>query len=293
MGPRLENFGDGWPLDKSLCLIPELFRFALAYGFNPLTGRQTDRWRIRNVVRWVRPNPPVGALADKFRPATSDLVIACKDRKRYFDLDAVREASDYHREGSENYNQKDRPGQTRRGTLHTVNSNGSPPLDWWSIPPGGFPGSHYAVFPPELCVRPIKAMCPERVCTVCGQPCARIVERESANVRTLKHRGATGAKSTDVPDYAERATIGWTDCGHDSWRRGVVLDCFGGTGTTGIVAVGHGRNAVLIDLDERNAELARERLGMFLDVATYDPNGSHVPEWLVSPQTLGGAQSSA
>ena len=33
-----------------------------------------------------------------------------------------------------------------------------------------------------------------------------------------------------------------------------------------MVATGHGRDAILIDLDERNADLARERIGMFLDV---------------------------
>ena len=38
---------------------------ALAYGRNPHNGRTTDPWRIRNVIRWVRPNPPVGALGDK------------------------------------------------------------------------------------------------------------------------------------------------------------------------------------------------------------------------------------
>jgi DNA modification methylase len=47
-------------------------------------------------------------------------------------------------------------------------------------------------------------------------------------------------------------------------RLGVVLDPFAGTGTTGLVATGHGRSAVLIDLDERNLHLARERIGMFL-----------------------------
>jgi hypothetical protein len=56
---------DGWPLDKSACLIPESFRWALAYGRNPFTGRECSRWRVRNTVRWVRPNPPVGALGDK------------------------------------------------------------------------------------------------------------------------------------------------------------------------------------------------------------------------------------
>ena len=43
-------------------------------------------------MRWCRPNPPVGALGDKFRPATSYITVACKSAKRYFDLDAVRTA---------------------------------------------------------------------------------------------------------------------------------------------------------------------------------------------------------
>jgi len=58
----------------------------------------------------------------------------------------------------------------------------------------------------------------------------------------------------------------WTDCGHDNWRTGVVLDPFGGSGTTGVAAQAVGRDCIMIDLDERNADLARERCGMFLDV---------------------------
>ena len=45
-----------------------------------------------------------------------------------------------------------------------------------------------------------------------------------------------------------------------------VLDPFAGSGTTLAVATGLGRDAVGIDLDERNAELCRERVGMFLEV---------------------------
>jgi len=59
-------------------------------------------------------------------------------------------------------------------------------------------------------------------------------------------------------------TTGWTDCGHDSWRPGVVLDPFAGSGTTLAVASGHGRDSIGIDLDARNLDLARERVGMFL-----------------------------
>src|SRR5690606_352759 len=68
------------------------YRLALAYGINPLTGTESPagRWRIRNVVTWCRPNPPVGALGDKWRPATSDVVVACTSDKRYWDDIATR-----------------------------------------------------------------------------------------------------------------------------------------------------------------------------------------------------------
>lgn len=52
---------------------------------------------------------------------------------------------------------------------------------------------------------------------------------------------------------------------------GTILDPFGGSGTTAMVATGHGRNCVSIDFDERNADLAAERVGMFLTVDYHDP----------------------
>lgn len=275
--------GEHWPLDKSLCLIPELFRFALAYGLNPLTGRQTPRWRVRNVVRWCRPNPPVGALGDKFRPATSDLVVACKSRTRYFDLDAVRGpgSTNTHARTAKGVESRPSTGKTaddeRRGgnysTLATLHdTNGAPPLDWWVVPTEPYKGSHYATWPRNLLTRPILAMCPERVCMTCGEPSRRIVDAQRiAEADDSQRKVAAGAYRLNGHDHPpevgwefSRTTTGWTDCGHDAWRPGVVLDPFGGSGTTGLVATGHGRSAVLIDLDERNLHLARERIGMFL-----------------------------
>jgi DNA modification methylase len=49
---------------------------------------------------------------------------------------------------------------------------------------------------------------------------------------------------------------------------GIVLDPFAGSGTTGAVATGHGRDFVGIDLDGRNEALAAERIGMFLQPVT-------------------------
>lgn len=254
-----------WPLAKSMCGIPWLYPLSLAYGINPLTGEESPAgmWRVRNVVAWCRPNPPVGALSDKYRPATSYLTIATKSKTRWFDLNAVRTPqSDPNHIQANNRRQDCRGGQRETNDVIVQNPAGAPPLDYWQpteleqelwdewgdqfndnlweIPTAGYPGSHYAVYPPALIDRPIQSMCPHSVCTECGEPRRRITDEWGV-------------------------TIGWTDCGHDSYRRGVVLDPFGGSGTTGMVAEQRGRDSILIDIDERNVTLARERIGMFLE----------------------------
>jgi hypothetical protein len=254
----------------------------------------------------VRPNPPVGALGDKVRPATSYLTWATRARDRWFDLDAVRSVNNPDRvdEGST-------PIKGRRGDIGSDgdpsyrptaadrpwNPAGAPPLDWWNIPPKGYEGAHYAVYPPELCRIPIEASCPRRVCRTCGKPSRRETARseEYAAAREAigdfntrpDGAGLGGSRSVLVKAVgreitcAENITTGWTTCGcpgadgirfdgyhtGDGWRPGLVLDPFGGSGTTGVVASGLSRDCLLIDIDERNADLARERLGMFLGVA--------------------------
>lgn len=283
--------GRGWPLAKSLCLIPESFRWALAYGKNPFTGRETPRWKARNVVRWHRPNPPVGALGDKFRPATTDLVIACKSNKRYFDLDAVRyQAQGQSRVNGNGPKAKQRvdegiDGLGRYSNRIDSNESGAPPLDTWIIPTEPYKGAHYATFPSDLCVKPIKAMCPEKVCLTCGEPSRRIVESgelEATPDARLSQwdRGksdeagpmaANLRASGFIPNHIKpRHSLGWTDCGHDNYRQGVTFDPFAGSGTTLAVATGHGRDAIGIDIDSRNAELALDRVGpMLLTVETF------------------------
>ena len=278
MSVRRRDRSGGWPLDKSLCLIPESYRLALAYGRNPFNGRETEPWRVRNVVRWHRPNPPVGALGDKFRPSTSDVAVACKSAKRYFDLDAVRVPVKDHSPFA-------RTGQTapngRQSTMPPydpeTSAGGAPPLDTWIIPTEPYKGSHYATFPSDLVVKPVAAMCPERVCVVCGAPSRRIVG-EADYVPSATYRGGSSfAESERVGEGVNQRLahdgrlgsvladpFGWTDCGHDSWRRGLVLDPFAGSGTTLAVATGHGRDAIGIDIDSANADLALERVGMFL-----------------------------
>jgi hypothetical protein len=153
------------------------------------------------------------------------------------------------------------------------------PSDTWKIPTQGFRGSHYATWPIALLERPIKAMSPQKVCVTCGEPSRRIVDvsyephgdpSATRNEERMQHR-----QDTDAGVYAIGAfehgratknvkTVGWTDCGHNQWRPGLVLDPFAGSGTTLAAATGHGRSAIGIDLDRRNYDLARERVGMWL-----------------------------
>ena len=161
------------------------------------------------------------------------------------------------------------------------NPAGAPPLDYWVIPTQPYSGSHYAVYPPALCERPIKAMCPAKVCTVCGAPSERITsEPEYVDQRGAPHDGdaewrhgrggAEEGMGSTAPTSLTRTTttIGWTECecpdDGTKWRPGVVLDPFAGSGTTLMVANELERDAIGFDLDERNASLARDRVDKFL-----------------------------
>jgi hypothetical protein len=136
-----------------------------------------------------------------------------------------------------------------------------------------------------LAQRLIEMMCPLRVCTVCGEPSRRIVGQaeyqRSANTNTRGNgRGVTDTDVYAMQSRGERGqgftsdggvtrvapTLGWTDCGHNQWRTGMVLDPFSGSGTTLAVAQGCGRDATGIELYPHNADLIADRCGMFLEI---------------------------
>jgi site-specific DNA-methyltransferase (adenine-specific) len=289
--------GTGWPLAKSMCIIPHMFTGSLAYGRNLLTGEPSPagEWRIRNVICWARPNPPVGALGDKFRPATSYITVACKGKSRYFDLDAVRTEP----VRGPRPNEIAGNGKLRRESGSTVDHSsmsspswaGAPPLDWhadehpedgdwlWKLSTQPYKGSHFATFPMALPKKMIESMCPLKVCTVCGVPSTRITEAEYVphgerrdEAKSVRGMGVQNGQHVQAFEHGRATknvtTTGFTDCGHDAWRPGVVLDPFGGSGTTAEAAQAVGRSAILIDLDERNAHLAQQRVGMFLEIDT-------------------------
>jgi hypothetical protein len=75
-------------------------------------------------------------------------------------------------------------------------------------------------------------------------------------------------------------TLGFEpSCSHgDGSARGVVLDPFAGAGTTGLVALQHGREFVGIELSPEYAAMARERIETTVRLGFRSPqNGVEVP----------------
>jgi site-specific DNA-methyltransferase (adenine-specific) len=300
--------GEGiWPRPKCLALVPQAYALSLAYGRNVLNGEPSPagQWLVRNMIVWHRPNPAVGALGDKYRPSTSYITVATRSPKRWFDLTAVRCNTDTdgaHRRvgvasasrgiagGDSGNPDKERP---------THNPAGAPPLDaWfdqhdtWTVTTQPSSLAHYAMWPPKLAERLVLSMCPQWVCATCGEPRRRVEGKAPEYAATRPHIGdfkkghgtTTGLNGTTQYtndgrrhiDVADNVTLGWTDCGHDNYRPGVVLDPFAGTGTTLAVADCHGRDAIGIDIDERNRALydarrAEVRKTLF-GVAPENPN---------------------
>lgn len=104
---------------------------------------------------------------------------------------------------------------------------GKNPGDLWKINSKQHPFAHFAVYPEEICVRPILSSCPEQVCVKCGIP-----------------RLPTGENCK---------------CG-DGFRPGIVLDMFAGSGTTLVVAKKLSRDFIGIELNPEYVEIAKRRL---------------------------------
>jgi len=140
----------------------------------------------------------------------------------------------------------------------------------WNVPTGQTKRSHYAVFPPALIERPVAMTCPLEI-TEQGPKSRKVVmvpyeearpvlrgigkyTKPEQETRTLSGRQDTGRS------YIPRkpVTAGWEPA-LPAIRRGVVLDPFCGTATTGEVALKLGRHFIGIELYENYAQIAEER----------------------------------
>ena len=149
-------------------------------------------------------------------------------------------------------------------------------FDTWRIATTPYSGAHFATFPPAL-VEPciLAGTSAAGQCPHCGAPWERVVEKNGGNWESRKASGApmrygqNNNKGQAITNYggSYSTTLTWRPtcaCPEHTPVPQLVLDPFGGAGTTALVALRHGRRAVLLDLNAAYLVLARERLAPLL-----------------------------
>ena len=277
------NLGDTYD-NKDLQQIPS--RVALEL--------QDRGWILRNRVTWAKPNPMPQSVKDRLNDTTEAVFHFVKNKSYWYDLDAIREEYKQYDVGD---NQVDRSEEikgkgeladdtcrelrgreeTKKEMFHPAGKN---PGDVFEVTTKPFPEAHFAVYPPELCEKPIKATCPPKVCAECGSPYERDVVEDSIPLDELpesnpNHRPNNYDKYNGMMDSKKygnnkrtlpaRETVGWTptcDCDTDATEAGIALDPFAGAGTTLLKAKELGRKFVGIELNPEYADMARARVGL-------------------------------
>ena len=162
----------------------------------------------------------------------------------------------------------------------------------WTIPTHGFSEAHFATFPPKLIEPMIKAGTSEGgVCVECGSQFERVSDRIPSNWQERKgngaglgvsmlqgHRQKHGKGMSHDLDPVSLTTLGFRPtCTHydhlehdrtnDNWiaplnwptSKAIVLDPFGGAGTTQLVATRLGRLGISVELSFEYCKMGRDR----------------------------------
>ena len=268
--------------EKDLCLIPQ--RVALA--------AQADGWWVRSWIVWAKPNPMPESVTDRPTSAWETVLMLTKSARYFWDAEAVREKAtgplpwgQMPPDGKmENPSAQGRHGASSMCTAKTLEEK----MKWyggnrnlrnvWDFPTAPFPEAHFATFPPELPRRCILAATSEKgACPTCGAPWERIIEqcggkrapdgqkgrgREEQGLRTSGRMGhGAGWRDNELPKSRSLGFRPTCDCGESAGTRPcIVLDPFGGSGTTVLVAEQLGRTGIGLDLSMEYCQMAQRRI---------------------------------
>lgn len=241
---------------KDLCGMPWRLAFAL----------QDDGWWLRQDIIWSKPNPMPESVTDRCTKAHEYIFMLTKSARYFYDAEAIKEFATYSGLANQDesgfkdprlFNGKHKDGYNSSGDLSRIGAKGNA---------NGFRGGSY----------------------VGGKPGPRT---EVGNTKPDKQRGhgrrhAGFNDRWDALPHADQrgsrnkrsvwtiATAPFPEAHFATFppelpelciragcpKGGVVLDPFGGAGTTAMVADRLQRDAILIELNPKYAEMARERI---------------------------------
>jgi site-specific DNA-methyltransferase (adenine-specific) len=137
---------------------------------------QKRGWILRNRVTWAKPNPMPQSVKDRLNDTTEAVFHFVKNPEYWYDLDAIREPHEHYEDfvnadkqperkksevkGVADMTNHEAGGRSRNEVAESMNPAGKNPGDVFEVTTKPFPDAHFAVYPPELCEKPIKATCP-------------------------------------------------------------------------------------------------------------------------------------
>jgi hypothetical protein len=246
---------------------------------------------LRAEVIWSKPNGLPESVTDRVR-RSHEVWFHFVQQPRYFSaVDEIREgyAPGTAERYASGYNANKRvvAGAFNNATQRSVgagedsgpsatNPLGKLPGSVWTVPteplrvPDHLGVDHFAAFPTEWPKRIIKGWSPAGVCVECGEGRRPVtaVEREHGWVRQTIGSGgnrnpgeAVGQSVTNRALHTITGYICACEVGDPPMTTpGVVLDPFGGTGTTAMVAKALGRDGISVDMSGDYARLAQWRV---------------------------------
>jgi DNA modification methylase len=192
-------------------------------------GLRADGWYLRSEIIWHKPNPMPESVTDRPTKSHEQIFLLAKSERYYYNAEAIKEAAS--------------PNTHAR----------------YSVANGPFiPDSRTPYFPRPAGVNP-----------KCAEP-----------GQGIKQNSSFSSAVKDVLDYRNKRSV-WTvppnpfpEAHFATFPEkliepcilagcppgGTVLDPFGGSGTTGLVARRMGSNAILIELNEEYCEMSKRRL---------------------------------
>lgn len=232
---------------------------------------QADGWVLRQDIIWHKPSPMPESVKNRCTKAHEYIFLLTKSNRYYYDAEAIKE--DSLRAGDipgGDYKGRDKDAQVfGQRTMADGSLAGSHPVydkknkrSVWTVATFGYPGAHFATFPPKLIEPCILAGTSEKgACAKCGSPWQRVVEekqlkRPRPNDYVKSALDGTGNSCANSVAGVLVVTKGWEpacQCGTTDTRPCIVLDPFIGSGTTAAVCASQykARWAWGIDLSEK------------------------------------------
>ncbi|MGF2053668.1 DNA-methyltransferase [Vagococcus fluvialis] len=181
---------------------------------------QQDGWYLRSDIIWNKPNVIPESVKDRPTKSHEYIFLLSKSEKYYYDHEAIKEDSVYKEKGYE-------PVRGSNGTFGPLQSRIRE-----SKEKGSFKGKN-------------------------GNESFRAVrnKRNKRDVWTIPTSSFKGAHFATFPEkLVEPCVLA------GSKEKDIVLDPFGGSGTTAAVALKNNRNYLIIELNTDYSELIKERL---------------------------------